>query len=68
MMNVDCRRRFAFGVTIENTDTRIWFCCRETVFVTQRFDFMKVSLDYVYFSRACLLTVTDWISTRNQPN
>ncbi|KAF8813210.1 hypothetical protein BYT27DRAFT_7239461, partial [Phlegmacium glaucopus] len=27
IMNIDRRRRFAFGVTIENTDTRIWFCC-----------------------------------------
>src|ERR1700678_4762661 len=44
VMNVDRRRRFAFGVTIENTDTRIWFCCRQTVFVTRRFDFMKVSI------------------------
>ena len=42
MMNVDRRRRFAFGVTIENTDARIWFCCRQIVFVTHCFDFMKV--------------------------
>ena len=42
MMNVDRRRRFAFGITIENTDTRIWFYCRQIVFVTHRFDFMKV--------------------------
>jgi hypothetical protein len=49
IMNVDRRRRFAFGVTIENTDTRIWFCCREMVFVTEQFDFMRVS------SRLCLL-------------
>ena len=44
MMNVDHRRRFAFGVTIENTDTRIWFCCRQIVLVTRPFDFMRVSL------------------------
>ena len=43
MMNVDRRRRFAFGVTIENTDMRIWFCCRQIVFVTHRFDFMMVN-------------------------
>ena len=43
MMNIDRRRRFAFGVTIENTDTRIWFCCRQIVFVTHCFDFMKVN-------------------------
>ena len=42
MMNIDRRRRFAFGVTIENTNTRIWFCCRQIVFVTHCFDFMKV--------------------------
>ena len=44
IMNVDRRRRFAFGVTIEITDTRIWFCCRQIVFVTHRFDFMKVNI------------------------
>ena len=43
MMNVDRRRRFAFGATVENTDMRIWFCCRQIVFVTHRFDFMKVN-------------------------
>ena len=55
IMNVDCRRRFAFGVTIENTDTRIWFCCRETVFVTEHFDFMRVSFG-LFFLHAYLLT------------
>ena len=44
MMHVDRRRRFAFGVTIENTDTRIWFCCRQIVLVTHRFDLMKASV------------------------
>ena len=47
----------SLGTTIENTDTSIWFWCREVVFVTHRFDFMK---DY-----ACSLlsTFTDkrWI-------
>ena len=33
----------SLGTTIENTDTRIWFWCREVVFVTHRFDFMKVN-------------------------
>ena len=46
IMNVDRRRRFAFGATIENTDLRIWFCCRQIVLVTHRFDFMTVKLDY----------------------
>ena len=43
IMRIDHRRRFVFGTTIENTDTKIWFCCREIVFVTHRFDFMKVN-------------------------
>lgn len=42
MMNIDRRRKFAFGASIENTDMRIWFCCHQIVFVTRRFDFMKV--------------------------
>lgn len=56
MMNVDRRRRFAFGITIENTDTRIWFCCRQTVLVTRRFNFMEVSFVLSLFS---LCTFTD---------
>ena len=50
MMNVDRRRRFAFGTTNENTDTRIWFFCREIALVTYRFDYMKV-----YFGLRLLL-------------
>ena len=56
MMNVDHRRRFAFGVTIENTDTRIWFCCRQIVFITDCFDFMKVNFELRLLS---LCTFTD---------
>ena len=54
IMHVDCRRRFAFGATIENTDTRIWFCCRQTVFVTQPFDFMKVNFRTMF---ACIVHI-----------
>ena len=53
IMRIDHRRRFAFGTTIENTDTRIWFCCREIVFVTHHFDFMKVNFGLRLLS--CLL-------------
>lgn len=42
-MNVDHRRRFTFGITVENKDTRIWFACRQIVFVTEKFDINKVS-------------------------
>ena len=64
MMNVDHRRRFAFGVTIENTDTRIWFCCRQIIFVTRPFDFMKVNFGLLYFTDK---QWNFWIS-RNQPS
>ena len=69
MMNVDRRRRFAFGATVENTDMRIWFCCRQIVFVTHRFDFMKVN-----FGMACFhcvhLMINDSLCRfyRTQPN
>ena len=55
IMNVDCRRRFALGATIENTDTRIWFCCRQIVLVTHRFDFMKVKFGLRLLS-LCIIT------------
>ena len=68
MMHVDCRRRFAFGTTIENTDTRIWFCCREIVFVSHRFDFMKVNFVLRLLSFfLILMTNLCWLS-RNQLN
>ena len=69
MMNVDHRRRFAFGTTIENTDTRIWFCCRQIVLVTHRFDFMKVKFGPCLLIVEIHLLMTDlfWLS-RNQTN
>ncbi|KJA27032.1 hypothetical protein HYPSUDRAFT_198334 [Hypholoma sublateritium FD-334 SS-4] len=41
IMHTDHRRRFTFGLTIENRNTRIWFCCRQIVIVSQPFDFSK---------------------------
>ena len=55
IMNVDHRRRFAFGTTIENTDARIWFCSRQIVLVTHRFDFMKVNFGLRLLS-LCIFT------------
>jgi len=43
MMRNDPCRRFAFGITIENTTTRIWFCCRTVVLVSKAFDLFDVS-------------------------
>ena len=44
IMHNDPRRRATFGMTIENFMIRIWFCCRSTVVVSERFDFMAVRL------------------------
>ena len=43
MMRNDPSRRFAFGITIENTEMRVWFCCRSVVLVSEVFDVLKVS-------------------------
>jgi len=47
-MRDDMRRRATFGITIENFTTRVWFCCRSSVVVSEAFDFMKVRF-YFYF-------------------
>ncbi|KAI0954296.1 hypothetical protein AcV7_007565 [Taiwanofungus camphoratus] len=38
-MRNDPRRRFTMGLTIEDTDTRLWFCSRSETLVTERFNF-----------------------------
>ena len=50
MMHVDHRRRFAFETSIENADARIWFCCREIVFITYCFDYMQVNFELYLLS------------------
>lgn len=42
-MAVDPCRRFTFGITIEKTSMRLWFCSRATPFVSEPFDFALVS-------------------------
>ncbi|KAI0946838.1 hypothetical protein AcW1_010392 [Taiwanofungus camphoratus] len=39
-MRDDPRRRFTIGLTIEDTDTRLWFCSRSETLVTELFNFM----------------------------
>ncbi|KAF8493938.1 hypothetical protein F5888DRAFT_1720628 [Russula emetica] len=40
VMRDDARRRASFGMTIENSTTRVWFCCRSAVVVSEAFDFV----------------------------
>ncbi|KAJ7094040.1 hypothetical protein B0H15DRAFT_150891 [Mycena belliarum] len=40
ILSNDPRRRFAFGITIENTRLRLWFACRSCVLVSEDVDFI----------------------------
>ncbi|KAF8877518.1 hypothetical protein BD779DRAFT_1803940 [Infundibulicybe gibba] len=41
VMREDARRRFTFGITIEDTSTRLWFASRSIILVSRHFNFMK---------------------------
>ncbi|KAI0057435.1 hypothetical protein BV25DRAFT_1428083 [Artomyces pyxidatus] len=40
MLRNDPSRRFVIGITIENAQTRIWFCSRSMIFVSEQFNFI----------------------------
>ena len=42
VMTYDPWRRFTFGLTIENTDVRMWFCSRAMLAVSDKFDLNAV--------------------------
>ncbi|KAI0916700.1 hypothetical protein AcV5_003114 [Taiwanofungus camphoratus] len=48
-MREDPRRRFTFGLTIEDTNTRLWFCSRAEIMVTQPFNFMTDHDTFTHF-------------------
>jgi hypothetical protein len=48
-MREDARRRFTFGITIEDTQTRFWFTSRSVILVSTPFDFMTVSVSQLSF-------------------
>ncbi|KAL5479060.1 hypothetical protein ACEPAI_2348 [Sanghuangporus weigelae] len=43
----DPGRRFSFGITVENTSMRLWFCSRASPVVSEPFDFSK-DLDLLF--------------------
>ncbi len=43
MLSTDPRRLWATGLTIENTDTRMWYFDRSMVIVSSPFNFMQES-------------------------
>ncbi|KAK2459542.1 hypothetical protein APHAL10511_008448 [Amanita phalloides] len=61
LMTYDPCRRFTFGLTIENTDVRLWFCSRSMLAVSKRFGLnaypihlIHAFLSFTYASKADL--------------
>ena len=44
----DPGRRFLWGITIENTETRFWFISRSHIVVSETFDFTSVRYQAIY--------------------
>ncbi|EKM61553.1 uncharacterized protein PHACADRAFT_204721, partial [Phanerochaete carnosa HHB-10118-sp] len=49
IMREDPRRRAAYGFTIENTTTRLWYCDRTQIIASLQFDFFKEPESLVAF-------------------
>ena len=60
------RRRAAFGLTIENSTARVWFCCRSSLVVSE-FDFMVVREFFFLFHWAleCISDMFRWNEIRS---
>ncbi|KAF8524536.1 hypothetical protein JB92DRAFT_3250518 [Gautieria morchelliformis] len=59
IMRKDPCRRFTYGLTIENTQTRIWFAGRSTVYVTKSFNFIQEHEKFIHFALSfCFATET----------
>ncbi|KAF9802212.1 hypothetical protein IEO21_09942 [Rhodonia placenta] len=48
-MREDARRRFTYGLTIENRTMRMWFCSRTELLVSEPIDFMSEHHKVVHF-------------------
>jgi hypothetical protein len=48
VMRDDPCHRATFGMTIENTKIRVWFCCRSAVIVSEAFNFIAVRMLFLY--------------------
>ncbi|EED84056.1 predicted protein [Postia placenta Mad-698-R] len=48
-MREDARRRFTYGLTIENRTMRMWFCSRTELFVSKPIDFISAHHEVVHF-------------------
>ncbi|KAL0065232.1 hypothetical protein AAF712_007743 [Marasmius tenuissimus] len=49
MLYSDPRRRFRFGLTIENCDTRLWFFSRAVSYVSEGFNFIEDPKPFIQF-------------------
>ncbi len=48
VMRESARHRASFGMTIENSTTRVWFCCRSVVIVSKAFNLINVRVFYLF--------------------
>jgi len=44
VMRDDPCRRATFSMTVKNATTRVWFCCRSSVIVSEAFNFIIVCI------------------------
>ena len=56
LLREDPRRRFTLAYSIENTTTRIWFCNRSEMLVSEPFNFVTVCGRYLSARHVALLT------------
>ena len=64
-MRDDPRRRATFGMTIENSTTRVWFCCRSSIVVSEAFDFIDVGFFPAFLKLALNRDMLGWNTIRS---
>jgi hypothetical protein len=66
VMRDDVRHRASFGITIENANVRVWFCCRGAVIVSKEFHFIQVRVFLFLFCRhEWISNMLSWNTIRN---
>lgn len=60
IMRNDPTRRFTYGMTIENTDLRMWLCHRAAVIVSEPVDF-RVTKSFI---SVCAVKMLTYLSSR----
>jgi len=68
-MRDSVRHRASFGMTIEDATTRMWFCCRSVVIVSEAFNFIDVRVFFLkqlaLNRHELILNMLHWDTIRN---